>query len=243
MKKAARFPRWAVTACLLAAPGLFFRFALVGYDFIGYALLFAAVLIPIYKFTGKTVNKVLTVILSVGVLYFIIVEIPIVSAARTDPDPQAQYVIVLGAGVNGTQPSLSLLNRLNAALDYLSEYPQSKAIVSGGQGTGESVTEADCMYDWLTAKGVAPERIIKEERASSTQENFAYSFEIIRALGDDPNGSAFVSSEYHLYRAKMLAARQGVTVKSVAAHTSYPLLMTNYFIREAFAVTYLRAFG
>lgn len=243
MKKAARFPRWAVTACLLAALGLFFRFALVGYDFIGYSLLFAAVLIPIYKFTGKTVNKVLTVILSVGVLYFIIVEIPIVSAARTDPDPQAKYVIVLGAGVNGTQPSLSLLNRLNAALDYLSEYPQSKAIVSGGQGTGESVTEADCMYDWLTAKGVAPERIIKEERASSTQENFAYSFEIIRALGDDPNGSAFVSSEYHLYRAKMLAARQGVTVKSVAARTSYPLLMTNYFIREAFAVTYLRAFG
>ena len=68
-------------------------------------------------------------------------------------------------------------------------------------------------------------------------------FAIIKNLGGAPNGSAFVSSEYHLYRAQRIAAAQGVAVKAVAAHTTYPFIMVNYFIREAFAVTYMRTFG
>lgn len=187
---------------------------------------------------------ILTVFLVCGVIYFVIVEIPIVSAARTDADQEAPYVIVLGAGVNGTEPSLSLLNRLQATLSYLEKYPDTTCIVSGGQGTGENITEADCMYNWLTGKGISAERILREEKASSTEENYKYSFALIRSRGDNPaDGVTVVSSEYHLYRAKLLAQRQGVDVKTVSAHTSYPLLMTDYFIREAFAVTYLWAFG
>lgn len=243
MKKTSRFPRWIVWTAVLASLGAFFRFAMAGYDFIGYALFFAAALIPAYRFGGKAINKFLTVFLAAGVLYFIIVEIPIVSAARTDPDPGAAYIIVLGAGVNGSEPSLSLADRLEATLEYLVEYPDCTAIVSGGRGAGENISEADCMYGWLTERGVDGARVIREERASNTRENFQYSFEIIRSRGGDPNGAAFVSSEYHLCRAKLIAARLGVGVKAVAAHTSYPLMMANYFIREAFAVTYLRAFG
>jgi uncharacterized SAM-binding protein YcdF (DUF218 family) len=244
MNKKRRLPGWALAVIILAVLGLFFEFALVGYDFIGYTLFFAAAVTAAYRFFGRVLRKILTVLLAVGVIYFIIVEIPIVASARTDPDPEAQYVIVLGAGVNGKDPSLSLLNRLEAALAYLNKYPESKAIVSGGQGEGESITEAECMYQWLTKNGVAPDRVIKEDRAESTEENYKYSFEIIRSRGDDPaDGVAVISSEYHLYRAKLLAARQGVDVKLVAAKTSYPILMTNYFIREAFAVTYLHVFG
>lgn len=244
MKKAKHASGWALTAGLLAAAGLFFRFVLIGYDFVGYALLFAAAVVAAYHFFGRTLRIVLSVLLAAGVIYFIIVEVPIVSSAHTDANPEAPYVIVLGAGVNGDSPSLSLLNRLTAALDYLETYPGAVCIVSGGQGEGESISEADCMYDWLTEKGVSPDRILKEEKAKNTEENYQNSFAIIRGRGGDPaDGVAVVSSEYHLYRAKLLAEKQGVCVKTVAAHTSYPLLMINYFIREAFAVTYLWAFG
>jgi uncharacterized SAM-binding protein YcdF (DUF218 family) len=244
MRKPKKFPIWIPTSVILTVLGVFFRFALIGYDFIGYALLFVAAVIAAYKFFGKTLKIILTVFLSCGVIYFVIVEIPIVSAARTDADPNAPYVIVLGAGVNGTEPSLSLLNRLEATLSYLEMYPDATCIVSGGRGVGENITEAACMYNWLTEKGISPERILREEKASSTEENYKYSFALIRSCGYDPaDGVAVVSSEYHLYRAKLIAQRQDVDVKTVAAHTSYPLLMINYFIREAFAVTYLWAFG
>ena len=244
MKKSKRLPGWAIAAVILAVLGIFFRFALIGYDFVGYTLIFAAAVVAAYRFFGKTLRIILTVFLAAGMIYFIIVEIPIVSSARTDSDPQADYVIVLGAGVNGHDPSLSLLNRLEATLAYLDKYPDSVAIVSGGRGDGEDITEADCMYNWLVGKGVSPDRIIKEDKATSTEENYKYSFDIIRSLGGDPAGGvAVVSSEYHLYRAKLLAQKQGVEIKTVAARTSYPLLMTNYFIREAFAVSYLWAFG
>jgi uncharacterized SAM-binding protein YcdF (DUF218 family) len=167
MRKSKKFPGWILVSIILSVLGVFFRFALIGYDFIGYALLFAAAVVVAYKFFGKTLRIILTTFLACGVIYFVIVEIPIVSSARTDTDPKAPYVIVLGAGVNGTAPSLSLLNRLEATLSYLEMCREATCIVSGGQGAGENITEASCMYNWLTAKGISPDRILREEKASS----------------------------------------------------------------------------
>lgn len=239
-----KLPQWIISDIILVAAALILRFALKGYDFVAYALLLAAALIPAYVFLGKKLKILISVVLALGLVYFVIVEIPIVSSAKTSPQPEAQYLVVLGAGVNGTEPSLSLHNRLEAAKAYLEEYPESIAILTGGQGPGEDITEAQCMYDWLMENGVAPERLIKEAQATSTEENFRYSFDIIRSRGDEPNGNvAVVSSEYHLYRATLLAEAQGVSVKTVAAPTSYIALRINYFIREAFAVTALWVFG
>ncbi len=118
------------------------------------------------------------------------------------------------------------------------------AVVSGGQGPGETMTEGEAMQIWLEAKGIEPEHIIVEDKATSTQENLANSFALIRDNGGDPDGNcAVVTSEYHLYRAKALAAKQGVECYGVAARTSWPTLMLNYFIREGFAVTYYRLTG
>lgn len=238
--KNGKIPAWVIVDIILILAAVAFRFVLVGYDFIAYALVFIAAVITAYRFFGKTLKIILTVLLAAGVTYFIILEVPIVQSARTDSDPQAPYLIVLGAGVNGDQPSLSLANRLDTAYEYMVKYPGSVAVVSGGQGLGENITEAECMYNYLIARDISPDRVIKEDKAASTEENFKYSFEIIRARGDDPDGCAVVSSEYHLYRAKTLAGEQGVDVKSVAAHTSYPLIKLNYFIREAFAVAYMQ---
>ncbi len=151
-----------------------------------------------------------------------------------------KYVIVLGAGVNGTEPSLSLRNRLEAALDFLEKAPGAAAVLSGGQGPGEQITEAECMRRWLAARGVAPERLILETRAATTRENIEFSLALIEQReGRRPDGIAIVSSEYHLLRAKMQAKKLGVSdCAGVAARTTLPVLRVNYFIREGFGAAY-----
>jgi len=113
----------------------------------------------------------------------------VLSGAGGAEDPACAYVVVLGAGVNGTQPSPSLEERLEAALAYLQTYPEAQCVVSGGQGGGENITEALCMYTWLTDRGIPPERIWQEERASSTQENLRFSLELIQEKTYTPVGA------------------------------------------------------
>ena len=220
------------------------------YKAIGLSTLAVAVLLALYKLLSvyskenakpaKRFKIVLTTLLCIGLAYFVVVEIPIISSARTDKNSEAPYLIVLGAGVDGTVPSVSLSNRLAAALEYLQTYPETIVVVSGGQGAGEEITEAECMSTWLMNNGISAERIITEDKSTSTEENIANSLDKIRENGGDPAGRvAIVSSEYHLYRAKYMAREQNAVPVGVAAHTSYPVLMLNYFIREAFAVTAL----
>lgn len=228
--------------CILA--GCVFRFAMPGHDFIGYLLWLLAVLIFAFPRLSKTWRIVLAALLVLGAAVFAVFEAPVVSNAKTDADPQSDYLIVLGAGVNGSAPSLSMVNRLEAALDYLEAYPDAVAIVSGGQGAGEDVTEASAMHDWLVAHGMPESRIVQEDQSTSTRENLENSFAIIRSRGGDPaDGVAVVSSEYHLYRAKQMARALGAKPLGVAAETTLPTMRANYFIREAFAAAYMQVFG
>ena len=148
-------------------------------------------------------------------------------------------MILLGAGVNGTQPSLMLRSRLDAAARYLADYPEVPVIVTGGQGEGEDITEAECMAEWLENAGVDPARIWREEQATSTRGNFAYSYALMRERGLDPSeGVTFVTNSFHICRARRLAGYP--TARAVAAElpkgTYYALLELNYFVREAFAL-------
>ena len=180
--------------CILA--GCVFRFAMPGHDFIGYLLWLLAVLIFAFPRLSKTWRIVLAALLVLGAAVFAVFEAPVISNAKTDAAPQSDYLIVLGAGVNGSAPSLSMVNRLEAALDYLEAYPDAVAIVSGGQGAGEDVTEASAMHDWLVAHGMPESRIVQEDQSTSTRENLENSFAIIRSRGGDPaDGVAVVSSE------------------------------------------------
>lgn len=228
--------------CILA--GCVFRFAMPGHDFIGYLLWLLAVLIFAFPRLSKTWRIVLAALLVLGAAVFAVFEAPVISNAKTDAAPQSDYLIVLGAGVNGSAPSLSMVNRLEAALDYLETYPDAVAIVSGGQGAGEDVTEASAMRDWLVAHGMPESRIVQEDQSTSTRENLENSFAIIRSRGGDPaDGVAVVSSEYHLYRAKQMARALGAKPLGVAAETTLPTMRANYFIREAFAAAYMQVFG
>lgn len=151
----------------------------------------------------------------------------------------ADAVIVLGAGVNGTEPSLSLRTRLDAALAYLEDHPDVLAVLTGGTGYGEEISEARCMYNYLTARGIDPERLLLEEQASNTAENFAFSKVLLEERGFDParDTAAVVTNDFHLARSRLLAARESFgRVIGVPAKLPWVHLEINYYIREAFAM-------
>lgn len=219
-------------------------FILKGYSYLGYAAILIAIMVALYHWAPEWLWRTAVIIIGVCLVYFVIVEIPIVLNSRTDKDCGKDYIVVLGAEVAGNRPSRSLNYRINEAYSYLTQYPESIAIVSGGQGETEQISEAQCMFDNLTARGIPAERIIMEDKATSTMENLQFSFNIIREHGEEPSGNtAILSSSYHLFRAKTMAKNLGVEAAGVACYPGNPFLAMNFFIREAFGVTKLMVFG
>ena len=189
---------------------------------------------------GMIAKRTLSVLLVLGVLLFAFLEAEVIRRARTDNDTAVAGVIILGAGVNGTVPSLSLRVRLEAALEYIADKPDIPVVVTGSQGPGEAISEARCMADWLVARGVAEDRILIEDQADNTKENIAFSKALLHENGYDPLASyAVVSSDYHLCRAAVYwgtpAYMVGVAAKMPEQYQR-SLLTVNYYIREAFAL-------
>lgn len=224
----------------------FFRFVLIGYQTIALLLAGCALFVVLFGYASKPwMKKGLAGCVIVGVMMLGFLEIPIVMASRGNVPADADYLIVLGAGVNGSTPSLSLHNRLTAAKEWLETHPDGKAVLSGGQGPGEDLSEAEAMYRWLLSNGIDGSRLHKEEKSATTQENFLYSAVLLQELngGVLPQTVAVVSSEYHLYRAKYWAEQAGFTALGVPAKTTLPVLRLNYFLREGAAVGRLLVLG
>lgn len=181
-------------------------------------------------------RRVFLALLAAGFAFFAVLEVWVISWARTDTETPVTAVIVLGAGVNGTVPSLSLQVRLEAALAYVRDKPDLPIIVSGSRGQGEDISEARCMADWLIDRGIEPERVWLEEQADNTQENIGYSLAMLAERGMDPAAAiAVVTSDYHLCRASMYMTGNMAPV-AAALPVRYLPLTVNYYIREAFGV-------
>ena len=184
-------------------------------------------------------------VLAAGFLIFLVVEGMILWAGeRPMPDDEPAAVIVLGAGVNGTTPSLTLRTRLDAAAEYLQAHPDVPAVLSGGQGPGEDITEAQAMYTALVSRGISPERLLLEERSTSTAENLSFSREILVERGLDPAAVvAVVTNDFHQFRAQLIARESGMTVIGVPAELPWWWLNANYYVREFFALGKLWLLG
>ena len=229
-------------------------YAVPGFSFSSYLCFGCAALVLCYRLLAglqkhnpkfaKLLRRILTVLLCIGLVCAGITGIVIASAATGTPEADCDYLIVLGAGVNGTQPSLILSNRLHAALAYLQTHPQTICIVSGGQGSGEDISEADCMGDWLIEKGMDAQRIWREDQSTSTRENLQFSLSLIEEkTGARPTRAGILSNEFHLFRAGMEARSQGLEPVGIPAKTSWLSLRINYFLREIPAVWYYALFG
>ncbi|MBQ8134171.1 MAG: YdcF family protein [Clostridia bacterium] len=150
------------------------------------------------------------------------------------PPEDGATVVVLGCQVKGTAPSHTLRMRLDAAYEYLTAKPEAKAVLSGGKGDDEQISEAQCMYNYLTEKGISPDRLYLEDRSTNTNENISFSEEIIKKNGLRED-IAIVTDWYHEYRASIICRRQGYRCGAVSADTPR-YLTANLVTREIFAL-------
>lgn len=243
--------RYWLTALLLALSGVCVYCGLYAFSFTALLLMGCAAVVAVFglleHFTSKRVVRVLRWclrgLLSFVLLAAIVTGAFIAAACGGAEEKDEAYVIVLGAGVNGTAPSRSLAQRIAAAENYLQRHPEAIAVLSGGKGGGERISEAQCMYNEMTAHGIAPERLRMEPRASTTEENLRFSMELIEAeSGSLPKTAAIVSSEYHLFRACLLAKREGLQGCGIPAHTGTLPFFCNMFLREICGVWYTLVF-
>lgn len=234
--------------------GILIATCLIGYSFSALICFGIAGLIACYRLlrilAGKhpkcaeTLRRVLTTCICIWLVAATITGFFILKASFGDKNAEFDYLVVLGCGVHGTQPSLSLRNRIDAAYAYLESHPDVVCVVSGGQGPDEGISEALCMYRELTTMGIAPERVWMEDQSTSTRENLSFSLAVIEEkAGSRPDSIGVLSSEYHLLRTKMLAGELDVSACGIPAKTSHFTLFVNYFLREIVSVWYYGTIG
>ena len=189
---------------------------------------------------GRTALCITGLFAAAAVVTAAVISIFMIKAANDRPKDENTTVVVLGCQVRNGAPSLMLAQRLRAAYDYLSEHESVKVVVSGGKGVDESVSEAQCMKDWLVDKGISPDRIFMEDKSVNTEENLSFSKKIINENGL-PQRITIVTDGFHQLRADMLAERIGIESNNISAKTKWYLLLT-YWVREWFGVLYYKLF-
>lgn len=150
--------------------------------------------------------------------------------------PQNTNAVVLGCSVKGTKPSRTLEERLKAAYDYLQENPDAYCVLSGGRGKDEDISEAECMYRYLTERGIAQERLLCEDKSTTTEENLKFSKALLEEhgmLGE----LTIITSEFHAYRAAQAAQRLGIKSYSTPSGTFF-LYLPTYYVRELYGILY-----
>lgn len=140
------------------------------------------------------------------------------------------YIVVLGAGLMGKQVTPLLASRINRGIEIYKKNPGSKIIMSGGQGPGEDIPEGEAMARYALDEGIPKEDIIIENKSRTTNENIAFS----RKLMTEDSRFCIVTNSYHVYRALILAKRQGVKCIGYGAKTKWYFTL-NAFVREYIA--------
>lgn len=231
--------------CKYVLPGYSFT-ALVCLCVIGVILFYTLMPLVGLRFPGlaAVLTRCFTVVLVVGLLVCAVTEAVIIKASFGSPGESVDYIVVLGAKVRLDGPSVSLQDRINAAYDYLSAHPDVIAVVSGGQGMDEHMTEAECMYAELMSMGIAPNRVWREDQASSTWENIQFSLNLIEVkTGRRPQKLGVLSSEYHLFRASLFAKACDVEFVGIPAKTSVWSQKLNHYMREVAGVWHYLILG
>ena len=187
-------------------------------------------------------TKVLLRIIQVGASAFLIYAVVISGLmvyAMVKKPVDNSTAVVLGAQVKPWGPSSLLRQRIDAAQKYLEEHPEAVAVVTGGKGADEHISEAQCMHDELVKAGIAEDRIVMEDEATNTYENIRYSLYMIHEL-DLNQDLAIVTDSYHQLRARVIAKKADdcLNIGAVNAKNNHVGLAAypSYFVREWIAV-------
>lgn len=192
------------------------------------------------KVVFRKISLAVMAIAAVFIILAAVISVFMIRAANSPPYGECT-VIVLGCKVRGETPSSMLYYRAMSAYRYLEANPSAVCIASGGQGADELISEAECVKRILLEKGIAEERIILEDKSTSTEENIRFSLQKMEEYGLSGN-VALATNEFHQLRAQMIAGSYGVESFSLTSHTLDYLLPT-YWLREWFGVVYQFLFG
>lgn len=184
---------------------------------------------------NRKLLRALRILLVLLLVLFIGVECVIAVGGITSVPEGLDYIIVLGARANGTEPSGALWYRISSGARYLRNNPDTVAVLSGGQGADEQISEAECMRRKLVDAGIDESRLIIEDRSTDTQQNMIFSRELI---GDENARVGIVTNDFHMFRALRLARGAGLEhvygIPVVTSKLSWP----HYMMREFCGVMY-----
>lgn len=205
-----------------------------------YAAFFDKINAVLCKITANKAGKIITGAISAVLACCIIASgaaFGCVLYGSTKSEAQSNTAIVLGCKVNGESPGPFLRSRINAAYDYLSKNPEAVAVLSGGQGAGENISEAECMFRSLTEKGIDPSRLFIEDKSTNTQQNFNYSLKILQENGITDNNITVITNDFHEYRAGKFAEKCGLIPHSYPSKTPWNGYMP-FASREVYGILY-----
>ncbi|MGN8897052.1 YdcF family protein [Flavonifractor sp. HCP28S3_F3] len=184
--------------------------------------------------------KVLLGLILAGVLAFGALFGAVLYGSYDHVQGDPQVMVILGCQVKPWGPSILLQDRLDKALDYLEDHPDLTIVVSGGQGPDEHISEAQCMYDYLTEHGVDGDQILMEDQSHNTVENLRYTVDLLTEEGYDPTADVVVvSNGFHLTRVRMLWSRVcggDYNLSTLAAPSSHVPSRLKMYIREPLAL-------
>ena len=132
---------------------------------------------------------------------------------------EPDFLLILGCRVKGDTPDEMLRLRAEAAAKFLNEHKNVRAICCGGiVHEDQTKSEAQAIKEILLQNGIESERIFLEDKSQTTFENFVNAKKLIDSLKPEKEPEiAFISSEFHLMRASVIASLVGVKASSVPA--------------------------
>lgn len=176
----------------------------------------------------------------IGISAFGILLGLVLSGSRDSLHGTPETMIILGCQVKPWGPSILLQDRLDEALEWLNEHPNTLVVVSGGQGPDEPTTEARAMKEYLVERGYPEELILEEDRSHNTVQNLRYSVELLEQRGwRAEQGMLIVSNGFHLTRVRMLWERvtgEAASLSTLAAPSSHVPSRLNMYVREPLAL-------
>lgn len=164
---------------------------------------------------------------------FLALEGLVLANSRDDVTGEPETMVILGAAVWGDAPSRMMQWRCDKALDYWQAHPEVTIVVSGGQGEGENITEAQAMADYLTERGVPEGQILREEQSKNTLQNLRYTSQLLEESGRSTENLLVVSNGFHLCRVKLLAHRLGLEISTLSAPAKEPVSRAYFYARES----------
>ncbi len=187
--------------------------------------------------TQSGIGMYLKYIVIFGLVCFMFLAAYVLSFARTTVNYSEDAIIVLGCGLNsdGT-PSHTLVNRLDGCVEYCSKNPDCYVVVTGAVSRFGNMTEGAAMKKYLVEKGISEYRILIDEKATNTKENFEYSLLLLKNVGLGNENICFVTNSFHIFRGSQYAKWAGFeNIKALSVKT-YRAVFLPAVIREVCAV-------